>query len=499
MSKPTAKPNANIMQTMLLMVTIFLGFNLIFNNKNQQGEVLPINQVYARLLDQNAHMRDIDIVSTATEYNHRLDDEVSKKRMDKAVAEEKKIEAVIIEADTQLKGGLFKNDAGRIRSAYQVLVPFEKKLLDSPAWTKAYDVQPCKIYGPAREGRSDTYQGALIAGSVDKFNWTSWSGHDLYQTVVKELSARNKSDYVYGLIPGYQLIDTLVHATGASSGFSYAFAAFLLALVVRAIVFPLSQKQLMFSRQMSQLVPLTNEIKQKYKNDQATQQAKVMELYKEYGINPLAGCFPALIQMPLFLTIYQCMIRYQFEFQKGTFLWINETTSKNTHGFVAPNLGQQDYILIVIYGITMVIATLLTPVTDPTQVKQQRLMGVGVSLIFTFFMFTGAIPVVAGFVLYWTFTNILATTQSLRAYRLPLPPLVKVTAAGGGAVPKAPSKWQQMMDKMMEEQKKQQELLEKQKKQNKDLDFEVKDKKDDNSSDLGDDGQNGKYKPKKRK
>ena len=179
-----------------------------------------------------------------------------------------------------------------------------------------------------------------------------------------------------------------------------------------------------------------------------------MELYREYGINPLAGCFPALIQMPLFLTVYQCMLKYQFAFQNGTFLWINPTTSKATNGFVGPNLGQQDYILILVYGITMVIATLLTPVSDPSQAKQQRLMGAGISVIFTFFMFTGAFPVVSGFVLYWTFTNILATAQSLRAYRMPLPALVKVNASGGGVLPKPTTKWQQMMDKMVEEQRK---------------------------------------------
>ena len=64
-------------------------------------------------------------------------------------------------------------------------------------------------------------------------------------------------------------------------------------------------------------------------------------------------------------------------------------------------------------------------------------MGVGVAVIFTIFMFTGAFPVPAAFVLYWIFTNVLATLQSMRAYRLPLPPLVKVNAANGGVFPVA--------------------------------------------------------------
>lgn len=450
MSKPT--PKQNFLQTALLMITIFLAVQLFFGAKNEPKDNRTLPQLHQELVVDNQKLLDMSIVKASSEYSNRLDAMVSAKTITKAVADEDKIEAAILVADTQLKAGLYRDDTGKIRNAYQVLLPFQKKLLDKPEWTKTYALPKPLVTGPFVQ------DGMANPRSIWQYPWTGRSGQDLYLQIVKTLSARNRSEYVYGIIPGYGLMDFLVHMTGAVPSFSYAFAGFLLALIVRAIVFPLSQKQLMFSRQMSQLVPLTNEIKAKYKNDQTQQQAKVMELYREYGINPLAGCFPALIQMPLFLTVYQCMLKYQFAFQSGTFLWINPTTSKATNGFIGPNLGQQDYILIFIYGITMVIATLLTPVSDPSQAKQQRLMGVGVSLIFTFFMFTGAFPVVSGFVLYWTFTNILATTQSLRAYRMPLPPLVKVNAQGGGVLPKPTNKWQQMMDKMMEEQKRQAEL-----------------------------------------
>ena len=241
------------------------------------------------------------------------------------------------------------------------------------------------------------------------------------------------------MIPGYQLVDFLVHVTGASPGFSYWFAALLMAFVVRGIIWPLShKKQLMWGRQMSQLAPMMREIKEQFKNDQALQQKKMMELYSEYGLHPLAGCWPALVQLPLFLAVYQCMLHYRFEFQKGTFLWINEHTSRATHGFTAPNLGQKDIILILLYAITLLISTLLTPVNDPTQVRQQRTIGIGVSLLF--------LPVhdahrrlsgtCCAFVPYWTFTNVLATAQSLRAYYLlPSPPLVKVNTSVGGVLP----------------------------------------------------------------
>ena len=430
------------------MITIFMGYQLLFGPKNEPKDTRTLPQVHQQLVTENQNLLDVTALRTSTDYSKMLDALVSKKLLTPADAEDKKIEAAILVADAQLKDGLFRDDTGRIRNAYQVLLPFQKAYLDKPAWNKTYPIPTAAITHPLM------VDGAPATNSVWQYPWTEWSGQELYSQVVKTLSARNRSEYVYGIIPGYGLMDFLVHLTGANPGFSYAFAGFLLALLVRACVFPLSQKQLMFSRQMSQLVPLTNEIKLKYKNDQTQQQAKVMELYREYGINPLAGCFPALIQMPLFLTVYQCMLKYQFAFQNGTFLWINPATSKATHGFIGPNLGQQDYILILVYGVTMVIATLLTPVSDPSQARQQRLMGAGVSVIFTFFMFTGAFPVVSGFVLYWTFTNILATAQSLRAYRMPLPPLVKLNAAGGGVLPKPTSRWQQMMDKMVEEQKK---------------------------------------------
>ena len=425
------------------MITIFLGINLL-TGRNEQKDVRTLSQLHAAMLDQNFHLLDKTIVTTSSEYTKRLDEMVSKKLISESDADAKKLEAQILVADTQLKEGLYLDDTSKLRNAYQGLLPFKKRLLDKPEWSVNYPVTVATHAPLVRDG-------VPVQNSVRQFPWTSWSGQSLYTQIVKTLSDRNRTEYVYGIIPGYALMDGLVHLTGANPAFSYAFAAFLLALVVRAIVFPLSQKQLMFSRQMSQLVPLTNEIKAKYK-DQSTQQQKVMELYREYGINPLAGCFPALIQMPLFLTVYQCMLKYQFKFQDGIFLWINPTTSKSAHGLIGSDLGQQDYILILIYGITMVSATLLTPVSDPSQAKQQRLMGAGVSIIFTVFMFTGAFPVVSGFVLYWTFTNILATTQSLRAYRMPLPPLVKVNAQGGGVLPKPTTKWQQMMDKMMEEQ-----------------------------------------------
>jgi YidC/Oxa1 family membrane protein insertase len=426
---------------MLFMVMVIMGYQIWTTSKQPQGPQITAEQHYASLVKMNEERKDVSIVQENSAYGNAIDDLVKQKKMTQAEADVKKVDSAILVADTQLKAAIHANDPGRLRDAYATLQPLEKEYLDKPIWNTAVpvaDVTKDKIY---------------------ERTWTTWTGQALYTNVVDRLTAANQHELVYGFIPGYQFMDALVRLSGAVSWYSYALAAFLLAFVVRAIVFPISQKQLMHFRQMGQLAPVIKEIKDQFSGkdgttkteDAAEIQKRTMKVYQEYGINPFQGCLPALIQFPLFITVYQCMIRYQFAFQKGTFLWINKATSLRTHGFIAPNLGQADYILIIIYGITMMSSTLLTPASDPSQVKQQRLMSVGMSLMFTLFMFTGKFPVVSGFVLYWVFTNLLSTAQSLRAYRLPLPPLVKVNAAGGGVYPK-PSKFAQWMEKAQQMQ-----------------------------------------------
>jgi YidC/Oxa1 family membrane protein insertase len=235
-------------------------------------------------------------------------------------------------------------------------------------------------------------------------------------------------------------MEFLVGLTGNTPGFSYWFAALMLAILVRLAVFPLAQKQYMWGRRMSQLAPYIKEIQEKFKDkktgkvtDQQAMTLETMDLYKRYGFNPFAGCLPALIQLPLFLIIYQCMLLYRFEFTKGFFLWIQPGSGSFLGMPLAPNLGERDYLIIIVYGISMVVTTLLTPVSDPTNVRQQRMIGISIALIFSVMMFFWPLP--SAFVVYWVFTNILATAQSLYVYRMPVAPLEPVQTTAGGAIP----------------------------------------------------------------
>ncbi len=416
MSKP-APPKQNFMQTLLLAAAVFMLFQVITNSQKPSApDPRTATQVYADLLKLNKEVKEASAAQLNTVYEHKIRDEGASAKASQAQMDAQVLRGSLVVSDTFYKSALILSDKGdnpkalqKLNAAYMNLHNRAGQWRDKPEWNQPIDLIPDPAFPSAV------------------------SGNSLYGKVIDEISARNKTDLILGIIPGYAIIDTLVRLTGAIPSFSYAFAALILAIIVRAIVWPLAQRQLMWSRQMSQLGPLVAELKQKYEGTELSQ--KQMELYKEYGINPAAGCLPAMLQMPLFLIIYQCMLHYKFEFQKGTFLWISPAVAKST-GFTAPNLGERDYILLVLYASSMVVSTLLSPITDPSNARQQRLMGIGMSVIFTATMFTPLFIVPSAFVLYWTFTNIFSTIQSLRAYRMPLQPLQKVNGPHGSVLPK---------------------------------------------------------------
>ena len=418
MSRPAPSKNQQVIQFLLFAMMAWLALQLYKTSQQPKGPTPTIDQLRTQLWQDDAKIDQQSILSVAKDYESDVDDQLKDKKIDKATADSLKFQAQILVGDSQLKAAIHQDNANLYMEAYSTLDNLRKKYENTPLWTTSVDVPD--------------------VSDKAEYGWHSHTGQEIYRRTVDLYSAHNKTALVWGLIPGYKFIDFLVGLTGRVPTFSYAAAGILLALIVRIGIWPLYLKQIGNARQMALLMPMLKEIREKYKNPQE-QQAKTMELYKEYGLNPLAGCFPLLIQSPIFIALYECMLQYRFEFQKGTFLWINPVTSVHTHGFTAPNLGQTDYALLIAYGVTMITSSLLAPVTDPTQKTQQKLIGVGGGLVFTIAMFFGIFPVPAAFVLYWTTTNILASLQSIHAYRQPVPPLVKVNAPGGGLFPLGPA------------------------------------------------------------
>ncbi len=429
MSKPQPSPKSNFLQIMLIATTVFLAVQLFTPNKGNQ-DTRSSDELWAEMQQFNRDLKDVSIRALANKYESKVREEAKSKNLDAAETDKKVLAGYLLAADTMRKSGLYrhqlfvdgkaKSDFGyrKLDHAYQLLKPKFETFSHGPLWdSTTVEVTPT----------------TEVAG-------TSFTARQVYDGIVTDQAPLAKLETVWGLFNGYGLIDFLVASTGRQPGFSYWFAGFLLALVVRAVIWPLAQKQLMHGRRMMQLQPLMKEIKEKYtdKNGQIKKQAEFqaesMGLYRKYGINPMAGCLPALIQMPLFLAVYQSMHLYKFDFVKGTFLWINHGATTFLGIPLAPNLGERDYILIVVYMASMVTSTLLMPVSDPSNYKQQRIMGVSVAVIFSVMMFFYTLP--SAFVLYWIFTNVLSTTQSLLSHRLPLPELAEVQTVAGGVKPK---------------------------------------------------------------
>ncbi|MBX3113574.1 MAG: membrane protein insertase YidC [Fimbriimonadaceae bacterium] len=428
MSKPAPQRN-QFMNILLLGTMVFLGIQLIMGPQQANQDTRTSTEIWAKMVEMNRDLKDVSIQQELRKYENKYNAEAKTKGIKHDEKDRQILRAYLLVADTMHKSGLYRHELfknGRVAEdygyrkldkAYTFLKPKFEAYIRTPLWaTTSVTVTPTD----------------LVPG-------TEHTAKEVYDTIVTDLSPLAKAEPVFGFIPGYQLIEVLVNLTGAVPGFSYWFAALLLALVVRAIIWPLAQKQIMFGRQMSKLQPLIKEIQAKHTDkktkqikDPAAYQAESMGLYKEYGINPAAGCLPALIQMPFFLAVYQSMHHYKFEFVKGTFLWVNPASDRFLGIPLAPNLGERDYILVVFYMISMIASTLLMPVTDPNNAKQQRMIGVGMAVLFSVFMFFYTLP--SAFVLYWIFTNVLSTAQSLLSYRLPVPELKKIQTVPGGKV-----------------------------------------------------------------
>lgn len=233
----------------------------------------------------------------------------------------------------------------------------------------------------------------------------------------------------------YKFMDVLVAVTGRVPAFSYWFAIILLTVIVKILITPLTKAQFKSMREMQKLQPLIKGIQEKYKGDQREIGAKTMELYKEHGINPLAGCLPILIQMPILILVYTAIRYYEIQFANGTFLWIG--WEPFVHKFSIPlgsrpvwvtaaNLAQPDLILLILYTISMIVSQKLSAV-DPTQAEQQKMMAIMMPLMFFFLI--GYLP--SAFVLYWFTFNLLQTWQQYH--------IIHGTPPAEPAIPSAPT------------------------------------------------------------
>ena len=174
---------------------------------------------------------------------------------------------------------------------------------------------------------------------------------------------------------------------------NYGYAIIILTLMIKIVFFPLANKSYKSMKDMQKLQPIMAELREKYKNDKERMSREVMELYKKHRVNPLSGCLPMIVQIPVFIALYNVLMN-AIELRHAPFhFWIADMSIKDPY-----------YITPLIMGATMFLQQKLSPsAPDPTQQKVMMMMPV----IFTF-MFMN-LP--SGLVLYWIVNNVLSITQ----------------------------------------------------------------------------------------
>lgn len=198
-------------------------------------------------------------------------------------------------------------------------------------------------------------------------------------------------NYIHGVIPNYGV------------------AIIILTVLSKIILWPLGTKSYKSMSQMKKLQPLIQEIRDKYKNDRKKMNEEVMRLHKTYSINPVGGCLPMILQIPVFFALYR-MLDQAIELRHAHFLWwINDLSAPDrlfnfdfSIPFMEPPYGIP--VLTLVMGATMFWQQKMSPPAgDPTQAKMMLLMPVVFTFIFINFS--------AGLVLYWLVNNVLSIAQ----------------------------------------------------------------------------------------
>jgi YidC/Oxa1 family membrane protein insertase len=236
------------------------------------------------------------------------------------------------------------------------------------------------------------------------------------------------------ILPAANILQPLVNiANGVlqffhdNAGLSWGMSIIALTVVTRAVLIPLTYKQLKGMRALQALQPQIKELQEKYKNDKQRMQQEMMRFYKENKVNPFASCIPLVAQLPVFFTLFHVLRNELPEdigckagecASKAGFLFIEDLTAK-AHG------GELIALLILYVGTQLVSGMVMSLTAD----KSQRTMMFILPLVFVPFILN--FP--AGLILYWITTNIWTIGQQFVIQRV-IPVPVAVTPEGAAAL-----------------------------------------------------------------
>jgi YidC/Oxa1 family membrane protein insertase len=202
------------------------------------------------------------------------------------------------------------------------------------------------------------------------------------------------------------LLDPLFNLMGATLSTFHGWGApwwlsiMMLTIIVRSLLFPITYRQVKSMRKMQELKPDMDRIRTEYKDDVQTQRAEMAKLYQERKVNPLGGCLPVVIQLPIFLVLYYTIRQFDKleSFRTGGLLWFQDLTQPD-HLFILP----------VLYILTMMASQEITLRNTASQQKQLMRF---LPIIFGFFL--ARFP--SGLFVYWITSNCITFTQNYVIY-----------------------------------------------------------------------------------
>ena len=217
--------------------------------------------------------------------------------------------------------------------------------------------------------------------------------HDILASINPELTnAIEFGWFTFLSKPFFSVLLWLHHLIG-----NWGWAIILFTLLVKLVLFPLSYKGMMSMQKLKDLAPKMKDLKEKYKNDPAKMNMKMMEMYKKEGANPMGGCLPMLLQIPVFFALYRVLLNAD-ELQGAVWIsgWIDNLAAADPY-----------YILPILMGATMWFQQKITPnnFTDPLQEKIFQFFPLLMAFMFI------VMPFPSGLVLYWVVNNIFTIGQ----------------------------------------------------------------------------------------
>ena len=355
--------------------------------------------------------------------------------------------------------------AGSCNQFYATLISPDEPVAGK-IWSRRFPVELTKLDGTPATGRYYAVHGGIYLPEIDLAPGESTTLSYHIYTGPRELHrlkrlGRDLEEVMHydnmplfggmlGVIPFFakRLMDLMVWLKSHIPGIhAYGVAILIITCLIRLLLWPLHARSQKTMKRMALLAPKMNELKEKHADDPQKMQAETMKMYRDYGVNPVGGCLPVFLQLPIFLGFYQ-MLRSAVELRGEKFLWVPDLSMPDTL-FSIPNvplIGSLPFNLMpLLMAGTMVLQMQLAPKTGD---KMQRRIFMLMPLIFLVICYNFA----SALALYWTGQNIFSIGQTWLMNRRPEPKLEKKppkkkfdprqAMQAPGAKPKKPKKRQ---------------------------------------------------------